>query len=194
VLQFPHITRLAEGLSVRSLIQSAAHDRDYVIEHEVFCAVTPSAFRVIPIGLLPRGKANAVTLLLSRLRIMLESRKHQVSINAPSLFESGRHLGASFRRVLVSFLGSRSLTWSRSGTLRLLHAFESFWTMVLAPEGIIGTSHRDADAFPFAASDCDAPFKVGGSAINQFSADFARNILSCFLVRHGYLGKIGLIR
>lgn len=191
MLQFPHITRLAEGLSVGSLIQSSAHDRDYVVEHEVFSARTPSAFRVIPVGLLPRGKANAVTLLLSGLRIMLEARKHQVSIDAPSLFKSGRHFCASFRRMFVSLRGSRFLTWPRSGALRLLNSLNRFGTMVLAPKGIVGAAHRDADAFSFAASHRDAALDVGGSAINQLSADLAWNALSFFLFGHGYLGNIG---
>jgi hypothetical protein len=191
VLQFPHITRLAEGLSVRSLIQSSAHDRDYVVEHEVFRAITPNAFRICPVGLLPRGEAKAVTLLISRLWGMLNIRKHLVSIDTPSFLEGGRHLGASFRRVLVSFLRSRSFTWPRSGTLRLVHAFKRFGTMVLAPKWIVGTAHGDANARSFAASHRDAAFDMGGSAINQFSANFARNVLSFFHFGHGYLGNIG---
>lgn len=191
MLQFPHITRLAEGLGVRSLIQPSAHDRNYVVEHEVFCAVTPNAFRVRPIGSLPRSKAKAVTLLLSRLWFMLEARKHQVSIDSPSLFERGCHLGASFRRVLVSFLGTGSFTWSGSGTFRLLHAIKSFLTMGLAPKWIIGTAHGDADAFSFAASNIDAAFDLGKSAINQLSTSFARKCLSFFLFGHGYLGNSG---
>lgn len=191
MLQFPHITRLAEGLSVRSLVQASAHDRDYVVKYEGFCAVTPSAFRISPIGLLPRGKANAVTLLLSRLWIMLESRKHYVSIDAPSLFESSRHFGASIRGMFVSLGRSGSLTWSGSCSLALLDAFKRFGTMVLAPKGIIGTAHSDADARSFSASDRDAALDVGGSAINQLSANFARNVLSFFLFGHGVLGNFG---
>ena len=191
MLQFPHITRLAEGLSVRSLIQSSAHDRDYVVKHEVFCAVTPNAFRVIPVGLLPWGKAKAVTLLLSRLGIVLESRKHQVSIDAPSLLKGGRHFGASFWGVFKSLGRSGSLTWPGSSTLPLLDAFKRFGTVALAPKWIVGTAHCGADAFSFAAREPDATFDLGKSAINQLSANLARKCLSFFLFGHGYLGNIG---
>ena len=191
MLQFPHITRLAEGLSVGSLIQSSAHDRDYVVEHKIFRAITPSAFHVIPVGLLPRGKAKAVTLLLSGLLFMLDIRKHLVSIDSPSLFECGSHLGASFRRVLISFRRSSFLTRPRSGSPRLVHAVKSFGTMVLAPKGIIGTAHGNADAFSFSACDRNAAFDLGKSAINQLSARFARIGLSFSLFGHGYLGNFG---
>lgn len=194
MLQFPHVTRLAESLSVRSLIQSSAHNRDYVVKHEVFCAVTPSAFRISPIGLLPRGKANAVTLLLSRLWLTLDVRKHLVSIDPPSLSEGGGHLGASFRRVIIAFRRSSFLTRTRSGALRLLNSVDCLGTVVLAPKWIVGAAHGDANAFSFAACNIDAAFDLGKSAINQLPTSFARKGLSFFLFGHGYLGNSGLIR
>jgi hypothetical protein len=182
---------LAEGLSVRSLIQSAAHDRDYVVEHEVFRAVTPNAFRIYPVHSLESGEAKAVALLLSRFRFGLVIRKHLVSIDAPSFFEGGSHLGASFRRVLESFRWSCFLTWPRSSSSRLLHTFKNFGTVIFAPKGIVGAAHGNADAFSFAASNHDAALDLRESAINQLSACFARIGLSFFLFGHGYLGKIG---
>ena len=191
MLQFPHITRSAEGLSVSSLIQTSAHDRNYVVEHELFRAVTPSAFRVGPVGLLPWSKANAVTLLLSRLWITLEFRKHHVSIDAPPLFESSAHLGASFRRMLISFRWPRSLTWSRSGSFSIRDAIKRFLAMVLAPKGIVLASHGGANALSFAACNLDASFDLRKSAINWISANLARIGLSFTFFGHGSLGNFG---
>lgn len=173
---FPHIAGLAEGLSVLTNAHPSAHHWNNVVKNQVINRVAPKATSGLPIISLPRREVSSVTKFFAGFVGTGNVGKHLISIETPSLFQSGGNLGSSFWRMLGTLrraaLSSRLSRWI-SCNLR-----QGLRTVIFAPERVISTAHGLALTFGFTAGFGNSTSNVRWATVEAFSTSNALKLLT----------------